>query len=91
MFISLEVGHIKCKDKVNCPAPLPYSFVNNLPLTDDPTELVVGLIIFEGCGYTYHKFFVIQETLKYINISGNFDDLEGGFDALLQAIVCKNV
>ncbi|XP_062502646.1 integrin beta-1-like [Corticium candelabrum] len=67
---NLEVGHIKCKDKVNCPAPLPYSFVNNLPLTDDPTELV--------------------ETLKYINISGNFDDLEGGFDALLQAIVCKN-
>lgn len=35
--------------------------------------------------------FCVQEAVKNINVSGNFDEPEGAFDALMQAIVCKKV
>lgn len=41
-----------------------------------------------SCYYLYFKL-IIQQEVKKAPVSGNLDAPEGGFDAIMQAIKCK--
>ena len=62
-----------------------------------PIRLTYYLVMLPECLYVSecaraHRYYLLlQLAMRDAKTSGNFDDPEGGTDALLQAVVCTNV
>ena len=66
-----------------------YSFRHTINFTSDANLFAVS-----AGGITYINMYThvhLQQRIQNETISGNLDSPEGGFDAMLQVIVCQNV
>ena len=69
-----------------------YSFRHTINLTSDANLFAVSAGAITYINFTYvYTYIHLQQRIQDEIISGNLDSPEGGFDAMLQVIVCQNV